>query len=198
MTKTSGGTAAPGAIDAFLDWQLLARHYPGAVVHVERQGKVLARRTVTIENGELYRIAAPQGVFVRVEDGYRRLDARAVVLAGGQGKAVRPEDMRGALGTGASFAAKEDRHLPEIAALLDPRQFELISRPDAGIVVIQGGVPLFVSDFDPKFAMLFGTGVEFFVREGFALNLMANYHLPFVGDINDFGFVTAGLGFVFF
>ncbi|HTJ80410.1 MAG TPA: 3'-5' exonuclease, partial [Polyangiaceae bacterium] len=36
-------------------------------------------------------------------------------------------------------AAREDRHLPEIAALLDPRQFELISRPDSGIVVIQGG-----------------------------------------------------------
>jgi len=105
----------------------------------EVEGKVLARRTVTIDEGELYRIAAPQGVFVRSEDGFRRLDARAVVLAGGQGKAVRPEDMRGALGTGAAFAAKEDRHLPEIAALLDPRQFELISRPDAGIVVIQGG-----------------------------------------------------------
>ena len=105
----------------------------------EVEGKVLARRTVTIEDGQLYRIAAPQGVFVRVEGGYRRLDSRAVVLAGGQGKAVRPEDMRGSLGTGASFAAKEDRHLPEIAALLDPRQFELISRPDAGIVVIQGG-----------------------------------------------------------
>src|SRR6185369_4719996 len=57
---------------------------------------------------------------------------------GGQGTAVRPSDM-GALGVGATFAAREDRHLPEIAALLDPRQFELISRPDSGIVVIQGG-----------------------------------------------------------
>ncbi len=105
----------------------------------EVEGKVLVRRTVTIDEGSLYRIAAPQGVFVRAESGFRRLDSRAVVLAGGQGTAVRPEDMRGALGTGAAFAAKEDRHLPEIAALLDPRQFELISRPDAGIVVIQGG-----------------------------------------------------------
>jgi DNA helicase-2/ATP-dependent DNA helicase PcrA len=32
-----------------------------------------------------------------------------------------------------------DRHLPEIAALIDPRQFELITAPDAGLVVIQGG-----------------------------------------------------------
>lgn len=103
------------------------------------EGKVLARRTVTIDEGELYRISAPQGIFVRTETGFRRLDTRAAELQGGQGKAVRPEDMRGALGTGAAFAAKEDRHLPEIAALLDPRQFELISRPDSGIVVIQGG-----------------------------------------------------------
>jgi DNA helicase-2/ATP-dependent DNA helicase PcrA len=50
--------------------------------------------------------------------------------------------MRGVLGFGearGSFAAREDRHLPEIAALLDPRQFELISKPEAGLVVIQGG-----------------------------------------------------------
>lgn len=31
-------------LDAFLDWQIAARHYPGAVVHVERDGKVLARK----------------------------------------------------------------------------------------------------------------------------------------------------------
>src|SRR4029077_8300056 len=68
--------------------------------------------------------------------------------SGGQGSAVRPEDAargaRGAaLGAGAAgrggFRAREDRHLPEIAALLDPRQFDLISRPESGIVVIQGG-----------------------------------------------------------
>ena len=32
-----------------------------------------------------------------------------------------------------------DRHLPEIAALIDPRQFDLITARDAGVVVIQGG-----------------------------------------------------------
>lgn len=103
------------------------------------EGKVLVRRTVTIDDGKLYRISSPQGVFVRGETDWRTLSSRAVELSGGQGTAMRPEDMRGSLGTGAAFAAKEDRHLPEIAALLDPRQFELISRPDAGIVVIQGG-----------------------------------------------------------
>lgn len=105
----------------------------------EVEGQVLVRRTVTIDDGNLFRISSPQGVFVRGESGWRTLNSRAVELAGGQGSAMRPEDMRGSLGTGAAFAAKEDRHLPEIAALLDPRQFELISRSDSGIVVIQGG-----------------------------------------------------------
>jgi DNA helicase-2/ATP-dependent DNA helicase PcrA len=105
----------------------------------EVEGKVLARRTVTIDDGELLRISAPQGTFVRGENGWRSIAVQATELAGGQGTAIRPEDMRRALGVGASFAAREDRHLPEIAALLDPRQFELISRPESGIVVIQGG-----------------------------------------------------------
>lgn len=105
----------------------------------EVEGTVLARRTVTIEDGALIRIAAPQGTFVRSQSGWRALATAATELSGGQGSAVRPEDMAKALGVGASFAAREDRHLPEIAALLDPRQFELISRPDSGIVVVQGG-----------------------------------------------------------
>lgn len=108
------------------------------------EGTVLVRRTVTIDEGELLRISAPQGTFVRTaEGGWRALTAYAAELAGGQGTAVRPEDMKklagAGLGTGAAFHAREDRHLPEIAALLDPRQFELISKPDTGIVVIQGG-----------------------------------------------------------
>ncbi|MCX7807934.1 MAG: ATP-binding domain-containing protein, partial [Deltaproteobacteria bacterium] len=32
-----------------------------------------------------------------------------------------------------------EKYLPEITALIDPRQFELITRPDTGIVIIQGG-----------------------------------------------------------
>jgi len=112
----------------------------------EVEGTLLVRRTVTIDDGELLRISAPQGILARKPDGgWRALSAQATQLAGGQGVAIRPQDMRdmaaksGALGTGATFHAREDRHLPEIAALLDPRQFELISKPDTGVVVIQGG-----------------------------------------------------------
>jgi DNA helicase-2/ATP-dependent DNA helicase PcrA len=105
----------------------------------EVEGKVLVRRTVTIDDGELLRISAPAATFVRGEHGWKTLGVEATELSGGQGSALRPSDMKGALGVGGSFSAREDRHLPEIAALLDPRQFELISRPDSGIVVIQGG-----------------------------------------------------------
>src|SRR6185295_19423273 len=74
-------------------------------------GKVLARRTVTIDEGELLRIHAPQGTFVRGPQGWKAIAVRATELSGGQGTAVRPEDMRGALGVGATFASREDRHL---------------------------------------------------------------------------------------
>jgi DNA helicase-2/ATP-dependent DNA helicase PcrA len=108
----------------------------------EVEGEVLVRRTLTIHKGKLHRVASPQGTFVRREDGsFRVIAPRSADLAGGQGKATRPGEAktRGALGVGPDGEQRADRHLPEISALLDPRQFELISRTDAGIVVIQGG-----------------------------------------------------------
>ncbi len=105
----------------------------------EVQGRVLARRTVTIQHGELRRVTAPQGIYVKGKGGWRSLTAASTELAGGQGKAVRPKDMRGVLGIDDTGVQRDSRHLPEIAALLDPRQFELISKTDSGLVVIQGG-----------------------------------------------------------
>ncbi len=103
----------------------------------EVEGEILVRRTVTVRDGELVRIHAPQGVFVKRRGEWASFDAASSSLAGGQGTAARAE--RGVLGTGGDGEQRLDRHLPEIAALLDPRQFELISAPDAGVVVIQGG-----------------------------------------------------------
>lgn len=37
------------------------------------------------------------------------------------------------------FATRVDKHLPEIAALIDRHQFDLVTEPDSGVVVIQGG-----------------------------------------------------------
>jgi DNA helicase-2/ATP-dependent DNA helicase PcrA len=112
----------------------------------EVEGEVLVRRDVTITNGKLVRVGASMATFVRKSDGtWRTLSLRSTRLAGGQGSAVLPEEnphhTRGVLGEGhgEEGIGKRDRFLPEIAALLDPKQFETISRPAAGVVVIQGG-----------------------------------------------------------
>jgi DNA helicase-2/ATP-dependent DNA helicase PcrA len=105
----------------------------------DASGEIEARRTLTIEGGELRRVACPQGVWTRAGEGggWQRADNVPVALAGGQGTALRA----GVLGAaaGATRAQRLDRHLPEIAALIDPRQFDVITAPRSGVVVIQGG-----------------------------------------------------------
>src|SRR6185437_16150822 len=64
----------------------------------EIEGKVMVRRTVTIDDGALLRISAPQATFVRVQNGWKELSVQATELSGGQGKATRPDDVTGSLG----------------------------------------------------------------------------------------------------
>ncbi len=110
------------------------------------EGTVAMRRAVVIREGRLRRIVAPQGTYFRNREGWTRGADVSAKLEGGQMSAVRPptEDerraarqSRGRLGAGVD--GREDKHLPEIPALIDPRQFELITKPQSGIVVIQGG-----------------------------------------------------------
>jgi len=107
----------------------------------ELEGEVVVRRDVTIVDGKLRRIGASEATYVLGKSGWRTLAKRATMLAGGQGTAVLPDQERGVLGAGhgEEGIGRRDRFLPEIAALLDPKQFEAISRPAAGVVVIQGG-----------------------------------------------------------
>ena len=104
------------------------------------EGVVLARRSVAITSGVLKRVAAPQGSFVRNEDGtWKRLAATVARLATerkwsrGAGDSNKPR-----LGVGADGELRQDKHLPAIASMLDPAQFELITKPGAGLVAIQG------------------------------------------------------------
>lgn len=101
------------------------------------EGKVLARRTVSVQEGQLDRVAAPQGTFVRGPEGWVRFDRASPKLAVGVGHAEVRKAGQGKLGAGKALRA--DKHLPDIAALIDPAQFELIARPDSGPVVIRGG-----------------------------------------------------------
>ncbi|MFO0562023.1 MAG: 3'-5' exonuclease [Polyangiales bacterium] len=109
------------------------------------EGVMAVRRAVVIADSVVRRVLSPQGTFVRrgTPPRWTRIDAAATKLAGGQGKAERPPALddylikRGRLGVRA--AGREERHLPDIPALIDKRQFELISKASSGLVVIQGG-----------------------------------------------------------
>ena len=113
-------------------------------------GVVEVRRNVSIARSVLRRIGAPQGAFVRdIRGRWREAVGSAVpTLQGGQGTAARapapvqkPKGARGGKGLGVHHGPvhRADKHLPEIAALIDREQFNLISRPSSGLVVIQGG-----------------------------------------------------------
>ena len=107
------------------------------------EGFVEARRNISIARGNLRRIGAPQGTYLKDARGawVQAVGQIAPVLHGGMGKAARPVAAGGAKGKlGVHHgAARADKALPEIAALIDKEQFELITHPGSGIVVIQGG-----------------------------------------------------------
>ncbi len=107
------------------------------------EGRVLARRSLAIVGGELVRVSAAQGTFVRsVSSGtWQRLEAsRAKLMTerrwsrdGSGGAAGAPR-----LGVGSDGELRKDKLLPAIASMLDGAQFELIARPSTGLVAIQG------------------------------------------------------------
>jgi DNA helicase-2/ATP-dependent DNA helicase PcrA len=110
------------------------------------EGVIEARRSLTIDSARLRRIGCPQATFIADASGtwYEADSVAPSRLAGGQGAATRaPSVVTGArdsrLGTQSGPALRADKHLPEIAALIDPTQFGLITRPESGVVVLQGG-----------------------------------------------------------
>lgn len=112
-------------------------------------GLVSVRRNISIFGGRLRRIGAPQGTFIRDAHNvwHEAVGHAAPVLRGGQGKAVRVprstrqrrDKRRGRLGVHHGSLHRADKGLPEIAALIDKEQFDLITQPNSGMVVIQGG-----------------------------------------------------------
>jgi DNA helicase-2/ATP-dependent DNA helicase PcrA len=129
------------------------------------EGEVLARRTVAIVDAELRRVSSPQGTYTRdprsgawrqvgerqaklsvARDGTPTLTPAPIALPGGAPvpagagavAAAVAAAARGRLGLDDSGARRVDRHLPAIAALIDPRQFELITRPTSGLIAVQG------------------------------------------------------------
>jgi ATP-dependent DNA helicase UvrD/PcrA len=107
-----------------------------------RVGVVAARRSVRIRDGMLDRIEAPEGVFLAEPAGWRRVRREQPRLFGGSGTALRAygEDDAGPRRLGTDLAGnrrRADKRLPEITGLIDPTQFELITRA-GGYLAIRG------------------------------------------------------------
>ncbi len=105
------------------------------------EGEVHVRRTVTIREGALVRVCCAGTTWVRDDNGWFDSSASTPELRGGAGVAARPDVIQPVLGRRNGRhgrVVRVDKHLPEIASLLDAEQFELITRPDSGVVAIQG------------------------------------------------------------
>ena len=101
------------------------------------EGMVEARRNVSINKGNLRRIGTPNGTYLKDSRGawVEAVGQIAPVLHGGMGKAARPvaaAGQKGKLGIHHG-TARADKALPEIAALIDKEQFELITQPGSEI-----------------------------------------------------------------
>ncbi len=103
-----------------------------------REGTITARRTLHVMGGELMRVGNDSASWVREGGGdWRQVSREGQRLAGGQGASLRQGSSYDArLGSGTTHRA--DKHLPDIAALIDPEQFDLITRPNSGVVVLRG------------------------------------------------------------
>lgn len=109
------------------------------------EGTVEARRTLTIQRGALHRIDGPEGTFARDDDGtWHTTTTTPPRLAGGEGSSVTRLHPAGGgrsrrLGTHDDGRAhRADKRLPDIAGLIDPDQFDLITRPASGFLVVRG------------------------------------------------------------
>ncbi|MCG5056265.1 MAG: ATP-binding domain-containing protein [Myxococcales bacterium] len=152
------GYVEPGGGVQIVDWRnapvsRLFYRYEEGDSYEERlgnrvvEGEILARRTVTIVDADLRRVVSPDGTFARdFRSGeWRQVPARHAKLQverDGSASVVKgAEDaapsQRGRL-SAAGNEGRLEKLLPAIAALIDPRQFELISRPSSGLIVVQG------------------------------------------------------------
>lgn len=109
-------------------------------------GTVIARRALAIRDRSLQRIDAPEGTFTEdpaAPGSWRCVQVEPPRLAGGEGAALRAHGAEAGghrrLGTDLlGTRRRADKHLPDIAGLIDASQFDLIVRPSAGFVVIRG------------------------------------------------------------
>jgi len=101
-----------------------------------REGEITARRTLHVAHGSLLRVGTAESDWVLENNDWRAISRDTMRLAGGEGAALRAGGPGAKLGSGRAHRA--DKHLPDIAALIDPDQFALITAPNSGVVVLRG------------------------------------------------------------
>lgn len=104
------------------------------------EGVVLARRQLLILQGSLMRIECPEGSYQMTGNLWNRVRREPLKLAAGQdgeGGAEALESLR--FDSSQVVGMGDERRLRAITGLIDSRQFELITEPDSGLVVIDGG-----------------------------------------------------------
>lgn len=135
-----------------VDWRqapiskLFYRYRQGEVYEEElagrqRVGELSARRTVSVIAATLRRVDAPEGRFLcdaAAPDRWVHTTGAAPELHGGEGRALRSSAAPAPRVRPGASPVRLDRRLPEIAALLDEDQFELLSRPGPGVLALRG------------------------------------------------------------
>ena len=102
-----------------------------------REGELEVRRTLFIRNGELLRVSNGTDTFVKIDKQWESVEQAAMKLAGGEGTSLRKgSPITSQLGGGKNLRAT--KFLPDIAALIDPEQFDLITANQSGVMIIRG------------------------------------------------------------
>ncbi len=109
----------------------------------EIHGEVIARRVVTIVDGQLVRVNTGEEAHIKTHLGWKKVSPQpATSLHGGAGLSARPDTthpLPPLLGqSGSAREHRFDKHLPEISALLDAEQFELLTGDPNSMLVVAG------------------------------------------------------------
>ena len=118
----------------------------------ELEGKLVAKRMLLIENGNLLRIKWPGGILEdfsskdNVKNNWHLVNHSRPRLEIGHEKILNEMKKNESPNFGSSkktnlnFSGyRIDKHLRQITSLVDSKQFELITHSESGIVLIQGG-----------------------------------------------------------
>ncbi|MCG8339236.1 MAG: AAA family ATPase [Proteobacteria bacterium] len=106
------------------------------------EGEVLFKRILRIVDGNIVEIQTGDQILKSSADGsWVQSDTQRYLLKGGAGSAPRPQNtasIKSKMGIGSESGIRGSKFLPEITALIDPSQFDLITQPETGVVAIQG------------------------------------------------------------